>query len=45
MESRKINEMMLGNKVQGKHEQSRLLTVETDLFLPPEKKINIYLIR
>ena len=45
MESTKINVMMLGDKVQSKHELYRLLTVEVNLYLPPEKETSIYFIR
>ena len=44
MESTEINVMMFGNKAQSKHELYQLLTVEANLYLPPEKETSIYFI-
>ena len=45
MESIKINVIMLANKLQSQHELYWLLTVEANLYLPPEKDTSIYFIR
>ena len=45
MESTKINVMMFSNMAQSKHELYRLITVEANVYLPPEKETFIYLIK
>ena len=45
MESSEINFNLIGTKAQTKNELYRQLTVETKLYLPPQKETSIYFIR
>ena len=45
MERRTINVHNLGLKARTKNELYRLLTVETDMYLPPQKETSIYFVR
>ena len=45
MKRTKVNLIDLGMKARTKSEMYRLLTVDADLYLPPQKKVSIYFIR
>ena len=45
MESTKINLNSLGLKAKSKNEIYRLLVVEADMYLPPQKETSIYFVR
>ena len=45
MEGSNLNLNFLGLKAQSKNEIYRLLTVEAELYLPPQKETSIYFVR
>ena len=45
MEKSRINLNMLGVNAKTKNELYRLLTTETNLYLPPQKETSIYFVR
>ena len=45
MERTKVNLIDLGMKARTKSEMYRLLTVDADLYLPPQREASIYFIR
>ena len=45
MERTKVNLIDLGMKARTKSEMNRLLTVDTDFYLPPQRDASIYFIR